>query len=309
MSGIVVVGAGMAGLLAGSMLRKDCPLILEARERLPHNHSAVLRFRSSIVGDTVGIPFRKVQAIKAVERWSNPIADTLSYSMKTNGAYTIRSSVTADAKVSERYIAPEDFIARLARTVQGEFAFGKKFSFSDRWRGSSPVISTIPMPHLMEALGWEEKPEFKYKKGINITAKITDCDAYCSLYCPGYHFQGSRISITGDNLVVECYPATEKEAILIKEQMEPIASEAGRKLGVREMHITDVKCQEQPYAKILPIDNRIRQRFIIWASDEKRVYALGRFATWRPTLLLDDAVNDVRQIQKLISDRKPKLLN
>jgi protoporphyrinogen oxidase len=31
MSGIVVVGAGMAGLLAGSMLRKDCPLILEAR--------------------------------------------------------------------------------------------------------------------------------------------------------------------------------------------------------------------------------------------------------------------------------------
>jgi hypothetical protein len=66
MSGIVVVGAGMAGLLAGSMLRKDCPLILEARERLPHNHSAVLRFRSSIVGDTVGIPFRKVQAIKAV---------------------------------------------------------------------------------------------------------------------------------------------------------------------------------------------------------------------------------------------------
>jgi 2-polyprenyl-6-methoxyphenol hydroxylase-like FAD-dependent oxidoreductase len=53
MSGIVVVGAGMAGLLAGSMLRKDCPLILEARERLPHNHSAVLRFRSSIVGDTV----------------------------------------------------------------------------------------------------------------------------------------------------------------------------------------------------------------------------------------------------------------
>jgi hypothetical protein len=84
--------------------------------------------------------------------------------------------------------------------------------------------------------------------------------------------------------------------------MEPIASEAGRKLGVREMHITDVKCQEQPYAKILPIDNRIRQRFIIWASDEKRVYALGRFATWRPTLLLDDAVNDVRQIQKLISD-------
>jgi cation diffusion facilitator CzcD-associated flavoprotein CzcO len=108
MSGIVVVGAGMAGLLAGSMLRKDCPLILEARERLPHNHSAVLRFRSSIVGDTVGIPFRKVQAIKAVERWSNPIADTLSYSMKTNGAYTIRSSVTADAKVSERYIAPSD---------------------------------------------------------------------------------------------------------------------------------------------------------------------------------------------------------
>jgi hypothetical protein len=300
---ISVIGAGMAGLLAGSMLRNDCSSIIEAKEGLPNNHSAVLRFRSSIVGDTVGIPFKKVQAIKAVERWSNPIADTLSYSMKTNGSYTIRSSVTADAKISERYIAPEDFINRLAETVQGKFLFGVEFDFHRRCRESDPVISTIPMPYLMKALEWEEKPpNFQYQRGINITAKIIGCDAYCSLYCPGYYFPGSRISITGDNLVVECYPKTGTEAQNIKDRMGSIALEALQKLGIHRDHILDIKCQDQLYAKILPIDDRIRHRFIMWASDEKKVYSLGRFATWRPTLLLDDIVNDVRQIQRLIGN-------
>ncbi len=51
--------------------------------------------------------------------------------------------------------------------------------------------------------------------------------------------------------------------------------------------------------KILPIDEDVRKRFIMWASDKHQVYSLGRFATWRPGLLLDDVVNDVRVIQRI----------
>ncbi len=38
---------------------------------------------------------------------------------------------------------------------------------------------------------------------------------------------------------------------------------------------------------------------MMWATDNFNIYSLGRFATWRPGLLLDDLVNDIRVIQKI----------
>jgi hypothetical protein len=54
----------------------------------------------------------------------------------------------------------------------------------------------------------------------------------------------------------------------------------------------------QSYAKIAPMDETLRRNFIYWASTVTgRAYQLGRFATWRPRLLLDDLVHDVRLIE------------
>ncbi|NDG64822.1 MAG: hypothetical protein EBY29_15370, partial [Planctomycetes bacterium] len=58
----------------------------------------------------------------------------------------------------------------------------------------------------------------------------------------------------------------------------------------------------QPYSKILPIDEGERRKFIVWATDQHGIYSLGRFATWRPGLLMDDVVNDVRVIRKIIKN-------
>jgi hypothetical protein len=57
--------------------------------------------------------------------------------------------------------------------------------------------------------------------------------------------------------------------------------------------------KQQQFAKINEVPKDVRQKFILWAS-ERGVYSLGRFATWRPGLLLDDIVNDVRVIRRLI---------
>jgi hypothetical protein len=81
-----VIGAGMAGLIAASMLRGRLISVLEKQPKLPDNHSAVLRFRSSVVSDATGIAFEKVKAIKAVDTWLNPIADALAYSEKVTGS-------------------------------------------------------------------------------------------------------------------------------------------------------------------------------------------------------------------------------
>lgn len=297
MTGITVVGAGMAGLLAAGMLRGDCSGVLEAQPSLPNNHSAVLRFRSSVVGDVLNIPFRKVRAVKAIQPWRNPIADALMYSRKTNGTATLRSIASADATISERFIAPPDLISRMANRVSAPVAFGAS---ADHREIEGSVISTVPMPVLMDSLGWEgERPAFSSVSGKNFTATVAGADAYCSLYVPDPELPFTRVSLTGSKLVAECYEWSGHEGFS-RAQIFEMAAEA---LGLDPTDLHERRSSDQKYGKILPIDEAVRREFIVWASEEHGVYPLGRFATWRPGLLLDDVVNDVRVIQRLVKSK------
>lgn len=300
---MIILGAGMAGLLAGSLLRNKCTSILEAQPSLPNNHSAVLRFRSSIVGDAVGIPFKKVKMVKCVLPWKNQIADMMAYSQKTNGTSTMRSIVSADGMISERYIAPDDFIDQLAKGVMAPISLGLKINkhwFSER--DSSPIISTLPMPMLMNLLDYEgvAPSEFPSKEGFVITADIEDCDSFCSLYLPNPMYLPYRISITRSKLIIE---VIDPKGGIREDDLEYYHNtivECCDLLGLKFDKISNKKIQRQKFAKILPIDENVRKRFILWASEKHDVYSLGRFSTWRPELLLDGLVNDVRQIQRMV---------
>ena len=163
---------------------------------------------------------------------------------------------------------------------------------------------------LMGLLGWEEKPDFRYVHGFNVNATVDNCDAYVSVYSPDPLELYNRVSLTGNQLTIEC---SMPEANQI--QLDSIAakhSELGEKselikeakflLGIDRLKVHSIKASVQKYSKILPIDDNIRKRFIMWATDRFNIYSLGRFATWRPGLLLDDVVNDVRVIRKIIKN-------
>ena len=296
---MIVLGAGHAGLLAAAMLRKHCDFIYEAKPHLPNNHSAVLRFRSSVVGDTIGMPMKKVSMIKATENWMNPISDAMSYSHKTNKGFFMRSVLTAQGQSEDRYIAPENFTKILADCVSAKFEFGTTIDSGFLKRPENlrthSIISTLPMPLLMTLLNYDgQRPgEFKSVVGQTITAKIQDCEAYCSLYIPNPNERPYRISITGDQLIIEIADQEKVNA-------DDIISKAKIKMGIYESLTHSPKVHKQHYMKILPVDDDIRKRFMLWATEKYGVYSLGRFATWRPGLMLDDLVNDVRQIQKMI---------
>lgn len=300
---MMIVGAGMAGLLAAAMLRNECTGIIEAQTELPNNHSAVLRFRSSVVGDVLNIPFRKVQVMKAVAgSTGNPIADVLSYSRKTNGTFTLRSPISARGELEERWIAPPDLIQQMADRLMCDIEYDT--DFDDCWteivKGSErlPCISTLPMPVLMHILDWpEERPAFKSVPGVNINFDVERCDAHVSLYIPNPDMDFSRVSITGSRVTIECqFPDGEEKEI----DEYTLIAQACAMLGNLPLPTTHERKRQQ-YAKILPIDDTVRKRFILWASEEHNIYSLGRFATWRPSLLLDDLVKDVRVIAKIAS--------
>ena len=306
---MIIIGAGMAGLLAGGMIRDEPVTIHERTPSLPNNHSAVLRFRSSIVGDTLGIEFKKVKMMKAVAPWRNPVADSLSYSQKTNGTATLRSVMTADGSVAERFIAPENLIQLMADRVNGDIWYGSDFH-PLKADPEETIISTIPMPALMKALNYANIPEFRYVPGFNINCRLEHADAYVSLYVPNPGYSFNRVSLTGNKLTIEFAMPHDSAATVdqLLSQYEgqsvdvlyTFIDDALKLLGIEDMEYNDVVMKKQPYAKILPIDEGERRRFIVWASDTYNIYSLGRFATWRPGLLMDDVVDDVRKIRRIM---------
>lgn len=289
----------MAGLIAGRMMRSLDPQIIESQPALPNNHSAVLRFRSSVVGDVLGIPFRKVQMIKGALPWKNPVADALAYSFKNTGVRRSDRSITSGLVVDERFIAPPDFILQLA--ARQDIKFGSPLSFTtDAGNRAIPIVSTMPMPALMELLDYPLRDAIKFESvpGINIKARLGATDAYVSLLTPDPTLPFSRLSITGDELVIECLNVTPD-----KISSGSVFAQACALLGIGVIwREGDLDVRAARYSKILPIEEGKRRAFLHWATDHHNVFSLGRFATWRPNLLLDDLVKDVRLIERWINE-------
>ncbi len=285
---LTIVGAGLAGLLAANLLRKHNPVVLEAQPTLPNNHSAVLRFRSNIIGELLGIPFQRVKMTKSYIPWRNPVADSLAYARKCTGtARSDRSIITSGLEVHERFIAPPDLVSIMAQDVDIKFNAGfKKIGISGK------IISTMPMPALMELIGYEP-PLFEAFPGLNIAAKVNRTDAYVSLYVPDPRHKFNRVSLTGNELIVE-YANIKK---LKDDEVVRDTSAALELLGLESVGVCSLPVvHQQRYAKVLPIDDHVRKRFMAHATDVHGIFSLGRYATWRPGLLLDDLVQDIRLI-------------
>lgn len=299
-----IIGAGMAGLVAASVLRNECDEIIEAQPSLPANHSAVLRFKSSTIGDITNIPFRKVESVKSYIPYRNLIASVMAYSYKTNGSYQLRSIITADGSVSTRYVAPPNFTEQLVSSISCPIRYNTKATKKDIVSYPHPTISTLPMPVLMDILEYDgERPEFNSISGLNIQATIEHCDMFCSLYVPDPQIGPYRISINGDQLIAEVafHPVRPPYDPKLDRQISDLwLVQAMDAIGMAHCDIRNIKMIEQRLLKITPIPEAARRKFIMWATDKFEVYSLGRFATWRPGLLLDDLVKDIRTITRII---------
>lgn len=300
---MIILGSGMAGLLAANILRRHEPVVFEKKASLPTNHKALLRFRTEAVSRATGIPFRAVQVQKAIVDSNNQVRTSADiklsnmYAQKVSGRIMARSIMNLQSV--ERFIAPDDFIQQMAKCVNIEFNMDVNIH-QDVLR-DQPVISTMPMPDLMRRLKWPNIPDFKFRPVWVATTTILspEVDVYQTIYFPEPSVPVYRVSIAGNRVIAE----------YISDPMEWCGVDANdaalrylKFFGITVDVAEEAELVCQPYGKISPIDDQLRKGFIFNASEQHHIYSLGRFATWR-NILLDDLIQDIQFIDKFIQQR------
>ncbi len=296
-----IFGGGLAGLLAGCLFPDAT--IFEAGSSDSVQHKAVLRFRSSAVGDAVGIEFRKVRVHKGVWYDGQPVAPSIQfanwYSKKVINKLADRSIWNLEP--ADRWIAPEDFLSQLARRCNGRIKWNTPVSPTDFDRESlsgESTISTLPMPIALKFIGRPlrtTEPEFKSAPIVVKRWRISSSDVYQTIYFPGENTNVYRASITGDLLIAEYVVPKDPAVVHYSEEFEVFNA-----FGLSVNDCTPIETVSQRFGKIAPIDDAWRKQFIFDLTHVNGIYSLGRFGTWR-NILLDDVLHDIAVIKKLMN--------
>ena len=282
----IIVGAGLAGLIAAHAW--PTATVLEAAARPRAGHRALLRFRSEAVGRLTGIEFRRVTVRKGIWadfqfqapaiRWAN------LYAQKVVGRLAGDRSIW-NLDTSERFIAPDNLYDQLLDSVGDRIHWGTNASFNAR----QLLVSTAPLPVVLRQLDIAAPIEFP-RAPIHVTRwHVPGADVFQTIYFPERGIGLYRASITGN--------------VLIAESVSPIdeddEKEIERAFGIALGNCERLESVEQKYGKIAPVDDAVRKQLLFRLTHEHNIYSLGRFATWR-NILLDDVVDDITMIKKLL---------
>ena len=293
----IIVGAGLAGLIAGHAWPQA--LILEQSPAPTQTHKALLRFRSEAVSQLTGIEFRRVLVRKGIwsgGRFVDPsIRLANQYAQKCIGVLAADRSIWNVAPV-ERFIAPEDFHEQLLVGTRERIEFGVDAFAPGQRADSGPLISTAPLPLTAAALkvlpaGHEFLRAPISVRRFDLGAK---CDLYQTVYFPDPDVSVYRASITGRTLIVE----------LAGRETAPLDRPEGYADVLSAFGLTNISWEssgavKQQYGKIAHVNDDMRRRLLFTLTHDFDIYSLGRFATWR-NILLDDVVQDIAVVKRLM---------
>jgi hypothetical protein len=303
---MLIIGAGMSGLLAGQYFRSMQPKIVEKQDSLPNNHKALLRFRSDAVSKLSGIPFKKVRVDKLMNYKEKHITHpTLMhnnlYSQKVTD--TIRGRSIMDLSTVDRYIAPNDFINRLSHGLNIEYNSDARAKIVRQVLDPSDVlISTMPIHILSSVLNFELPVQLETKEiwTAKFEIETPKCDVYQTVYYPNPLLPLYRLSITGNMVIAEFCRDPNEDTKWKKELLEHnILHFLDIDFGIVYPEVSYPEISYQKYGKLVPVDGSEVKDFMAWATRNYNIYSLGRWGTHRQ-LLMDDVVKDLDVIRNMI---------
>lgn len=299
---MIIVGAGLTGLLAGHYFRRHNPEILEASPGPVTNHTALLRFRSDAVTRLTGADTLRVSVRKAVTSHDgSQLLDRCSltaanlYARKVTGIVSDRSII--DLSPVTRYVPGPRFMDQVRHGLN--IKYGYQYAVGDSYvRSDNAVISTIPMQYWLGEKIPHENIVFSFRPITVISATIRDVDINQTVYFP-YDIPIYRASFVGSRLIIEMMGNHDSYADASWEYM--IAYVCKVILGSSDFDISGIVASTQKIGKIIPLQRDLRRDIVGRITQTFGVYSIGRYATWRQ-LTTDDVISDLSVLESLISN-------
>jgi hypothetical protein len=307
MSEPIIIGAGLAGLLAAQVFQKSP--ILESSAKPIENHRALLRFRSDAVARLTGIDFREVTVRKGI--WDYATEQEVEPSIRNANLYAqkVTGTLYGDRSIwnlapAQRFIAPEDFYQRLLAMLYERIEWGQDGLKLVAPHNPQALINTAPLPAVLARIGQHSGTkllpdgiEFKRQHIGTLRYRVKDCDLFQTIYYPSLDFVVYRASITKDLLIIETKAVPGSD--WTEEQFRPYLKTVARSFGIQTYQAEFIDTGHQAYGKIVNLPNEQRHKILHHLTTHYNVYSLGRFATWR-NILLDDVVQDAAAIRRLL---------
>jgi hypothetical protein len=296
---MIVVGAGLSGLVAAHAFPHA--RIVEAAPAPRQTHAALLRFRSEVVANLIGVEFRRVRVHKGIwfgGRFHAPDIRLANwYALKTIDHISDRS--IWDIDTVDRFIAPEslyeDLVGKLATRIQWGYRV-ENFAHLRSSLGMAedvPILSTMPMVFALRAAGIDHAAMTFSRAPIAVRrVRLANCDVFQTVYFPDPEVSTYRASITGSLLTME---GTTNEQFHGDAELDAVLRAFGDPKVVEAL-----PNHTQHYGKIAPIDEHKRKSAMFQLTYGHRVYSIGRYGVWK-NILLDDVIQDLAVVRKLIT--------
>ena len=191
----------------------------------------------------------------------------------------------------DRYVAPDTFYEQLVDAAHLRIFWSTKADFSAM---RAVNISTAPLPVVLSELGIQTELQFERAPITVVRCRVRGADVFQTVYFPDEETPMYRASITGETLIIEAMTTD----IAVKEWMPRALTLIGRAFATEVVQVMDTV--QQQYGKIVPIADADRKRLLFELTQQRGLYSLGRFATWR-NILLDDVVKDVHAIKRMMN--------
>jgi len=306
-SKITIIGGGLSGVFAAQALSHYDITIFEPND-IGGSHSAILRTRDKRFAEMINAEPSPVKVIKAI--WKDGEFVNLTpaianeYSRKVTGKLEYRSICNVDPV--DRYVLDSDWARRCMTYLERhtnvirEFVDSKKLFELIEKDTNGPVISTIPLPALlglMTDIGFDfdlDKDDFDFRPVYTSNVDLGESvNLHQTVYIPQENIPMYRLSISGRNLIAEG-----SSQFFIEEYAKIINHIFGIDINFRSC-----KRSKLPFGKMVPVDDVARKELLAYLTRRFNIYSFGRYACWKPKLMLDDLVDDIGWISKHITNK------
>lgn len=303
---LVIIGGGVSGQLAKRFFGSKYKTAIVGKGN--RSNTALFRSKSADIPLMLGANAKEIFVSKFISsggfvRQNITPRDMNRYSLKVCGKICRRSICEVDAAQHKRFVFDVPHGVDFESAVSDIKTEGRKTHLlcdDGTTLIASKVISTIPMPDILEIVDVEcVEPEFEFSE-ITVAKFSLGCqvsgDWQQTVYFPDDDCHVYRATLNNDGIIAEFVDGTSDD--IVKQEIMIVAAP----FGIKQNNIVGRKIHFMKHGKIINGKaNKDRMVVISHLTEKFNTYSLGRYATWNESVKTEDLLHDLKKIDLMMS--------